>query len=189
MNCCQAPVCLVLLFVWYTGCAREDRSVDAGGLAQRGAGAPAIQTKAVRSLLNSDEREQEVLAWRKRRDGGNRPTLEPNIFPRAIKAAARGRFAQIWWSVEYAHGLEVAPRIEIGPGSSQCKVDLSGAPSADAERDWTEFETKIDRLPPGRYRIVAPRGEVTLEVPETFDPGWRPWPPDTPAFSCSLAWW
>jgi hypothetical protein len=65
----------------------------------------------------------------------------------------------------FVHGQKATPRVEVGSRVVGCAVDLSGDVSPGAGSDWTDFETRIDGLPSGHYRIVGPLGERTLDVP------------------------
>ena len=49
-------------------------------------------------------------------------------------------------------------------------MELRGEPDANGGTGWAAYTTKVDRLPAGTYRIIAPLGEAILRVPETFVP-------------------
>jgi hypothetical protein len=107
---------------------------------------------------------------RQRLAEGGPATKPPDLAPTKLKAAARGRFAQILWSARFPHGQKATPRVRVAERTIHCDVELRGEPDANGGTDWAAYTTKIDRLPAGTYRIIAPLGGATLRVPDTFVP-------------------
>jgi hypothetical protein len=151
----------------WIGCGQSGDGTDTKAVSapQSSPTEPTIQTKVELNIERFEQAQQHALS-----DHHAPDILPPDLTPVGVKAAAQKRFAQIWWSVRYPHGQRPAPTIEIVRGVIRCRVELSGEPEPGAGTDWTSFETKIDHLEPGRYRIIAPLREVTLEVPEKFVP-------------------
>jgi hypothetical protein len=160
------PQLLVLLLLGL-GCNRQVEpadtrraSIDASGEDLR------ITTKITRTLERFEERQAQAKQAQKRhREETGQRTKYSGIHTVALNAASQRRFAQIWWAARYRHGQTPTARVEIDSSIVQCTVDLSGDPTPGDESDWTDFETRIDGLPSGRYRIIAPLREVTLDVP------------------------
>jgi hypothetical protein len=78
-------------------------------------------------------------------------------------------FVLIKWQVRYPHGMKVSPRVTVVGRTIRCAIDQTGARGSNATTDQTEFQTRLDHLPAGRYRIFAPLyggtlDEATLEV-------------------------
>jgi len=124
----------------------------------------------LRSFERYEARERAALAAqaaqsKAREENGDGPMKLEGLHTIPLEAASQRRFAQIRWAARYPHGGRAQPRVEVGARTIRCSVDLSGGADAGAESDWTEFQTRIDDLEPGRYRIIAPLREVTLDVP------------------------
>ena len=158
---------VVVLLLFGLGCNRHVEpadtwraSTDASGEGLR------ITTKITRTLERFEERQAQAKQAQKRHDEetGQR-TKQSGIHTVDLKAASQRRFAQIWWAARYQHGQAPTAHVEIDSGIVRCTVDLSGDPTPGTDSDWTDFETRIDGLPSGRYRIIAPLREVTLDVP------------------------
>ena len=159
----------VLLLVVMGGlqCTRPGNMVERrdGAAAAEDRG-PRIKTSLRRTIGRFEERQvQARKAQRRRNAETERHGLESGIHTVSLDAASQHRFAQIWWAARYPHGQRPEPRIQLDRFTVRCAVHLSGEPEPTAGSDWTDFETTIDDLPPGRYRIIAPLEEVTLDVP------------------------
>jgi hypothetical protein len=127
---------------------------------------PRIETKVTRVIERLEE--QQKLGREKRRQlDAERGTHTKDHAPHLVnlKAASQRGFAQIWWAARYPRGQKAHPSVEIQSSVIRCAVSLSGQPEPGSESDWTDFETRIDDLPAGRYRISSPLREVTLDVP------------------------
>jgi hypothetical protein len=138
---------------------RQDASVTSGD-------GPRVETRVTRIIERLEERRKLAKERHKQRDeemGRDTKDESPHLVD--LKAASQRRFAQIWWAVRYPHGQKALPTVEIQPSEIRCAISLSGEPKPGSESDWTDFETRIDDLPPGRYRVIAPLREVTVDIP------------------------
>jgi hypothetical protein len=159
-------VCVLLLTVG-AACARQSRTSELpAGPRDADLGRPKLVTSVRRTIPRLEAYRAAAEARRKRHDEEMGVQTKSDV-PHLVKlnAASQRRFAQIWWGVRYPHGQSPVPHVEIGSGQIECGVNMTGEPTTEGDSDWTDFETKVDDLPSGRYRVVAPLGEVTLEVP------------------------
>jgi hypothetical protein len=156
---------LVLLVVLSSSCNRSGTPSPDCTLT------PRVVT-TIESVIAHFENEQQRAnaSYRQRLANGGPPTKSPDRSPAKLEAAARGRFAQIRWSARFAHGQKATPTVSIGGGIIRCAIELTGNAQPNAGTDWAAYMTKIDQLPAGTYRILAPLDEKTLRVPETFMP-------------------
>jgi hypothetical protein len=163
------PYFLVVLIA-AAGCDRRPAGVDGRGGAAASPRGLRTQTRTSRSFERFEAQQRAALAAQAlqskiREENGEGPIKPEGLHTIPLQAASQRRFAQIRWAARYPHGQSVQPRVEVGARTIRCSVDLSGAADAGGESDWTEFQTRIDDLEPGRYRIIAPLREVTLDVP------------------------
>ena len=125
-----------------------------------------MKTTESRTIELYDVRQARALAAERMEDEATgKHTKHEGLRTTQLNAASEPRFAQITWAVRYSHGQKVKPTVEIERHMIRCAADVTGEADADSGVDWTEFLTTIDELPSGRYRIVAPLKEVTLDVP------------------------
>jgi hypothetical protein len=128
-------------------------------------------TTSGRTIESFEVQQQQANEHHRRRLAEGGPvTKPPDLAPPKLKAAARGRFAQILWSARFPHGQKATPRVRVVESIIRCDVELRGEPDAKGGTDWAAYTTKVDRLPAGNYRIIAPLGDAILQVPETFVP-------------------
>lgn len=127
---------------------------------------PKIETRIGRTIERFEETYALALKAQARHDAetGVR-TKHEGLRTVRLAAASQRRFAQIRWGARYRHGQKALPSVAIDGHVIRCSIDVSGPTGVDAASDWTDFETRIDDLSPGRYRIIAPLHEVTLDVP------------------------
>ena len=157
-----------LLLVAGLACARRSNAVEGvDDSAASADGSPKIGTRVNRTIERLEERDTLAKRAQERYDAEKGiQTKHEGVHRVLLKAASQRRFGQIWWGARYPHGQKVAPRVVIDSYVVKCSVDASGRATAiDAGSDWTDFETRIDELPSGRYRIIAPLDEATLDVP------------------------
>ncbi len=152
----RLALCLLLLVGGLACARRSDVVADPG---------PKVKTRVVSTIERFEESFKQALRAQERQDEeSGMETKHDGIHTVKLKAASQRRFAQIWWAARYPHGRKVAPSVAVERFTIRCGAELSGT-GADAGSDWTDFETRIDDLESGRYRIIAPLGEVTLDVP------------------------
>jgi hypothetical protein len=157
----------LLLLVASLACARNPSTAagqDATVTSPRSD--PRVETRVMRVIEQLEERRRVAKERHERRDE-EMETHTKDDSPHLVdfNAASQRRFAQIWWAARYPHGQKALPSIEIQQSMIRCAVSLSGEPKPGSDSDWTDFETRINDLPAGRYRVIAPLREVTLEVP------------------------
>ena len=158
---------VVLLLTVGAACARQSRISELSeGSRDADMGRPKLVTSARRTIPRLEAYRAAAELRRERHDeemGVQTKSDAPHLVK--LNAASQRRFAQIWWGARYPHGQKPVPHVEIRSSLIQCGVHMTGEPTTEGDSDWTDFETKIDDLPSGRYRVVAPLDEVTLEVP------------------------
>ena len=158
-------IALVPFVLLTSSCGRNGTSSLRGSLT------PTVVTTKGRVIERFEEQRQRANdLYRQRMADGEPPTEPPDLSPEKLKAAARGRFAQIWWSARFPHGQKATPTVIIGDGIIRCGIELDGASDSSAGTDWASYMTNIDHLAARSYRIIAPLDEVTLRVPEVFVP-------------------
>jgi hypothetical protein len=132
---------------------------------------PKVVTTIGRIVVRFEHEQRRVEELdRQRMANGGPPTIPPDLSPAKLRAAARGRFAQISWSARFPHGQRATPTVSVGDRIIRCAIELTGTPEPNAGTDWAAYLTTIDQLPAGTYRLLAPLDEKTLRVPETFVP-------------------
>jgi hypothetical protein len=160
---------LLLVLIAGLGCSRREKPFerqDGAAVPDRG---PSIKTMVRRTIDRFEERQALAFeAQRKRNAETGKHMKVEGIHTVRLDAASQRQFAQIWWAARYPHGQHVTPRVAIDRFTIRCTVDLSPDVDAGAASDWTDFETKIDNLPSGRYRVIAPLHEVTVDVPSVW---------------------
>jgi len=166
----RAALSFLVVLVAAAACSRRPAAVDGRAGSTASPRGLQIQTRTLRSFERFEARERAALAAQAvqskiREEIGDGPTKPEGLHTIPLQAASQRRFAQIRWAARYPHGQTVQARVEVGARTIRCSVDPSGAADTGAESDWIEFQTRIDELEPGRYRIIAPLREVTLDVP------------------------